>query len=663
MNHAIHSRRDNALAMLMQASLATIFAVSAAHAAVTTCMVTGNADNPSTSSDAVDATTASGTLRDCVLAANLLTGSIGRPTVSGMTIVFDPSLSGATIHLGNDLPLLFNNIRVDASALPNPVAIDGGSAHRIFVVSGLPSIPISGKPDGDGAQAVAVTLTNLSLQHGLARGGDATHGGGGLGAGGALFVNKSATVTLNAVSFVGNAAQGGGGVGTGGHGGGGGMGAGTSGFNGGGGLGSVSLSNAGAGIGTGGTVGGASGGWGGQGAGQLSSVQGFNPLDFDVDGGSGAGGSGLIGGGGGVIDGNGGFGGGATTNGNGGFGGGGGAGVGAVAVAGNGGFGGGGGSGFSIVGSGSGGFGAGGGNGPGVGGVGGAADAGGGAGFGGAIFVRAGGTLIMQNNGTSASINGGSVIAGTGLTPGSAAGSALFLMSGSTMTFDVAGAYTIAGALADDSTSSLPAGQSYTPGNGAGAPIVKQGAGTLILSGTSTFAGATTVDAGILRVTSPGNIKASLVTVATPGTLSGDGSIFGIDSFGVLAPATPGNPQGTLSVNGSMRLEPGALTCFHASGASNAVSDLNIAGLATLDGVARIDFIGAPAVGTSYVLLNAGSITGAFTGFETNMPNLDGVFVYTSTAVTFTVSASDVLFADGFEQSVSDSSCVAAFTN
>src|SRR5476649_606622 len=127
MNHALRPLSRNPLSVLVQASLASIFAVSLAHAAVTNCTVNTNVDDPSTASGAVTTLTTSGTLRDCILAANLLTGSIGRPTAAGLTITFDAALSGATITLGNDLPLLFNNTRIDASALSSPVTIDGGN--------------------------------------------------------------------------------------------------------------------------------------------------------------------------------------------------------------------------------------------------------------------------------------------------------------------------------------------------------------------------------------------------------------------------------------------------------------------------------------------------------------------------------------------------------
>src|SRR5678816_350205 len=108
--------------------------------------------------------------------------------------------------------MIFNNTTIDASALTQPVVIDGGGAHRIFFVSGLPDSTqdynATGLPDPDGALPIDVTFKNLALRNGKAKGGDG--GGGGLGAGGALFVNKNANVVLRDVSFEGNAALGGG---------------------------------------------------------------------------------------------------------------------------------------------------------------------------------------------------------------------------------------------------------------------------------------------------------------------------------------------------------------------------------------------------------------------------------------------------------------------
>ena len=674
MTRSIRTSRNKPLGVIAQFGLASVLLVSFAQAAITTCTVNTTVDDPATAAANVNTSTNSGTLRDCILVADLLTGSTGAPTLPGLTITFDPALSGAAIALEDDLPLLFNNTTIDASALASPVTIDGGSSYRIFFVSGLPPIPVSGKPDPDGARTITVNLRNLSLQHGLARGGDGSGAGGGMGAGGALFINKNASVVLIGVSFVGNLAQGGTSI-AGAAQGGGGMGAGPS-NGGGGGLGSSSLGAGGAGLGTGGASPYASGGWGGQGLGQLSSVQGFDASYFEVDSGAGTTGLGLIGGGGyyGSLDG--GFGGGGYFNGNqsiggsGGFGGGGGRGDGGGGSSGggNGGFGGGGGGANSAPG-GNGGFGGGSGfnsaSGGGIGGGGGGVFAGGGAAFGGAVFLRAGGSLTVRNTGASGGMTGGSVTvaAATANTKsGAAAGSGMFLMTAATTIFDIAGTYAISDTLADDSISTLPAGQGYAAGNGAGAAIAKQGTGTLVFSGASTYAGATTISAGVLRIVSPGNIHYSTTSIAAAGTLTGTGTSGTVNSFGTVAPGTAAVPQGTLHVSGALHLQLGALSCFHADG-TNAISDLNVTGGVTLNGIARIDFSSGPSVGAMYFPINAGSVGGTFSGYETNMPNLLGHFTYGATSVTFTVDASDVVFRNGMEQSINDSPCIAAFAN
>ncbi|MBA3848660.1 MAG: hypothetical protein C0502_01535 [Opitutus sp.] len=74
--------------------------------------------------------------------------------------------------------------------------------------------------------------------------------------------------------------------------------------------------------------------------------------------------------------------------------------------------------------------------------------------------------------------------------------------------------------------------------------LVKSGAGTLTLSGASTYSGATNVAAGTLRVT--GSIADSAVSVASGATLAGNGTVgdLTILSGGIIA---PGNSPGTLS--------------------------------------------------------------------------------------------------------------------
>ncbi|HET7064964.1 MAG TPA: autotransporter-associated beta strand repeat-containing protein [Rudaea sp.] len=277
------------------------------------------------------------------------------------------------------------------------------------------------------------------------------------------------------------------------------------------------------------------------------------------------------------------------------------------------------------------------------------------------MFVRSGGILTVQNTAGHDAVSGGSVAFGTGSNNGAAAGTGLFLMSGSVSVFDIAVSYTISDDIADDSESSLPAGNSYVPGNGAGAAIAKHGNGVLVFSGANTYAGATNIGAGIVRVESPGTIQNSATTVAEAGTLTGNGTAGSVDSFGTIAPGTTANPQSALQA-ASLHLHAGALTCFHAD-AINATSSMNVAGSATLSGIVRIDFSGSPSVGAMYLPLSANSVSGSFAGYETNMPNLLGHFTYGATSVTFTVDVSDVVFRNGMEQPINDSPCIAAFAN
>jgi fibronectin type III domain protein len=296
--------------------------------------------------------------------------------------------------------------------------------------------------------AGSLSLQNLTLRKGTAKGGDGgagIGGGGGLGAGGAIY--NQGGLSLNGVTVTGNAAQGGngglgvagqgaGGAGIGadggdstggtpGGGGGGGMGgkggpAPTTGGGGGGGANIGEPGNPGAGP-TGGAGGGTTGGNGGNGA-PLVATNGGNAL-------------GLGGGGGGAGNGAAGL-----KSGNGAVGGGSGGCVNAACVAGTAGFGGGGGSGGNGTG-GNGGFGGGGGSSggttphPGIGGFGGgngAFDGGGGAGMGGAIFNDGGSVTLTNSTLTGNTATGGSN--GTGLSAavaGDALGGAIFNLNGS----------------------------------------------------------------------------------------------------------------------------------------------------------------------------------------------------------------------------------------
>jgi hypothetical protein len=324
----------------------------------------------------------------------------------------------------NGLPPISNDIMIegDGATIERSTALGTPNFRLFYVSGGLPGELPAG----------SLTLKNLTLQNGVAKGGDGgSGGGGGLGAGGAIFNQGTLelhSVTLTANQALGGASQGGSGNDAGG---GGGIGSDASGSSGGGFGGSFTTGFGG--------LGGANGGGGG---GFITDANGSNGPNGPGGGlgGFGGGDGGGDGGAGFSDKGTGGdFGFGGTDGGGGGVGGGGSFyGIGPGDDDGSGGFGGGGGS-YG----GTGGFGGGSGFGGGGGGFGGGAGAsgdfisgggGGGAGLGGAIFTMG----AADNHGsvvcTDCTFNANTARGGAGgflAQGGSGYGGAIFNLDGS----------------------------------------------------------------------------------------------------------------------------------------------------------------------------------------------------------------------------------------
>ena len=181
--------------------------------------------------------------------------------------------------------------------------------------------------------------------------------------------------------------------------------------------------------------------------------------------------------------------------------------------------------------------------------------------------------------------------------------------------------------------------------------LIKSGAGSLLLSGDSTYRGPTTVNGGVLKV--DGSLT-SAVTVNPGATLGGSGRIGALqaNSGSVIA---PGNSIGTLNVAGDVRFEAGSTYAVELSDAS---SDRIVAGgKATLNGgTVTLALENSPTllsqpqaqslIGRQYNILQAaGGVTGSFAAVLPNYLFLGGNLDYGTNGVQLAIARNDASFA------------------
>jgi len=159
--------------------------------------------------------------------------------------------------------------------------------------------------------------------------------------------------------------------------------------------------------------------------------------------------------------------------------------------------------------------------------------------------------------------------------------------------------------------------------------LTKIGSGLLMLTGTSSYSGATAVNAGTLIVN--GSIANSVVTVNAGAMLAGIGTVGAttIASGGTFA---PGNSPGTMTVQGNLAFQSGALYLVQVS--PSTASSSNVSGSATLAGTVQAAFASGSYVTRTYTILSAaGGRSGTFSNLTTS--NLPAGFVaslsYTAT--------------------------------
>ncbi|MBB4633682.1 autotransporter-associated beta strand repeat-containing protein [Sphingosinicella soli] len=145
--------------------------------------------------------------------------------------------------------------------------------------------------------------------------------------------------------------------------------------------------------------------------------------------------------------------------------------------------------------------------------------------------------------------------------------------------------------------------------------VVQNGPGILTLMENNSYLGATTINAGTLRINGDQSAATGLVAVSSGATLGGSGIIGGdvnVVDGGILA---PGNSPDTLTINGDLLLSSGSVLDFEFGQADVAGGPLN--DLIEVGGDLRLD-------GTINVSVSAG---GTFGGGIYRVFNYDGALI------------------------------------
>jgi autotransporter-associated beta strand protein len=224
---------------------------------------------------------------------------------------------------------------------------------------------------------------------------------------------------------------------------------------------------------------------------------------------------------------------------------------------------------------------------------------------GGSTFFKdkstAGLARLIANAGGVVDISG---LTTAGMTAGSIEGAGTYFLG--SKSFTVGGnnfSTEVSGVIADGGAS-----------GGTGGSLVKVGSGTLLVSGVSTYTGATTLNEGVLIVN--GSIAASSGLDVNAGTLLGGTGTLPTTRINAGGTLSPGNSIGTIAVAGNLSFAPGSFYVVEVSPTSSDRTVVN--GTATLKGTVLSSFQIAGGFQKNYTILSAaGGVSGTFDALAT----------------------------------------------
>ncbi|MGZ3284315.1 MAG: autotransporter-associated beta strand repeat-containing protein, partial [Xanthobacteraceae bacterium] len=169
-------------------------------------------------------------------------------------------------------------------------------------------------------------------------------------------------------------------------------------------------------------------------------------------------------------------------------------------------------------------------------------------------------------------------------------------------------------------------------------PLEKIGAGSLVLTAANTYTGPTTVNAGALVVN--GSIASSAVTVNSGAILAGTGTVGAttINSGGTFAPGAAGGTPATMTVQGNLAFQSGALYLVQVNPSTASSDKVALGGSASLAGTVQAVFASGRYASRTYTILSAAGGLGGTTFNNVTTTNLPAGF-----AASLSYTASDVI--------------------